>query len=67
MADREDFLSFENALRELQLNEEQLKVMLQKLGPTVCYLAHGRKFTLNDGELMDEDDPSAAPVSWPLP
>ncbi len=47
------------------LNEEQLALMLAKLGPTTCYIANGRKFTLSEeGVLVDENHPSAEPVSW---
>jgi hypothetical protein len=52
---------------EQALNEEQVALMLKKLGSTACYMANGRKFSLNEaGELVDEDHASAAPVSWPL-
>jgi hypothetical protein len=51
----------------LTFNEEQLAVMLQKLGPTTCYISNGRKFTLSDnGELIDEDHEAAEPVSWAI-
>jgi hypothetical protein len=51
----------------LSFNEEQLTVMLQKLGPTTCYISNGRKFTLSEsGTLVDEDDPAAEPVSWAI-
>lgn len=51
----------------LAFNEEQLSIMLQKLGETTCYISNGRKFTLApDGTLLDEDHASAEPVSWPL-
>lgn len=51
----------------LSFNEEQLTVMLQKLGSTTCYISNGRKFTLAaSGELVDEDDAAAEPVSWAI-
>ena len=49
------------------LNEAQVALMLRKLGDTTCYIANGRKFTLDaSGNLVDEDDPAAEPISWPL-
>lgn len=49
------------------LNEEQLALMLGKLGDTACYIANGRKFSLAaDGALIDEDHAAAEPVSWPV-
>ncbi len=51
----------------LTFNEEQLVVMLQKLGNTTCYISNGRKFTLSEnGELVDEDHEAADPVSWAI-
>jgi len=51
----------------LTFNEEQLVIMLNKLGKTTCYISNGRKFTLSEsGELLDEDDEAAAPVSWAI-
>jgi hypothetical protein len=51
----------------LSFNEEQLTVMLQKLGSTTCYISNGRKFTLSEsGTLVDQDDPAAEPVSWAI-
>ncbi len=48
-------------------NEEQLALMLKKLGNSVCYVSNGRKFTLDaGGGLADSDAPFAEPVSWPL-
>jgi hypothetical protein len=48
-------------------NEEQLELMLKKLGSIACYIAQGRRFSLNkDGRLIDEDHEAAAPVSWPI-
>lgn len=47
-------------------NEEQVTLLLKKLGDGACYIAHGRKFALADGVLTDEDHASAEPVSWPL-
>jgi len=48
-------------------NEEQVALMLAKLGNTACYISNGRKFSLNEaGELVDEDHEAAAPVSWPI-
>jgi len=48
-------------------NEEQVALMLKKLGSTTCYISNGRKFSLNDeGELIDEDHEAAEPVSWPI-
>lgn len=49
------------------LNEEQLALMLKKLGSTACYVSNGRKFTLDaEGQLVDSNAPFADPVSWPL-
>ncbi len=49
------------------LNEEQVALMLKKLGNTACYISNGRRFSLDgDGELVDEDHEAAAPVSWPI-
>jgi len=51
----------------LTFNEEQLVVMLKKLGSTACYISNGRKFTLSESdELMDENHEAAEPVSWPI-
>jgi hypothetical protein len=51
----------------LALNEEQLTLMLKKLGPTTCYFSNGRKFTLAENrDLVDEDHELAEPVSWPI-
>jgi hypothetical protein len=48
-------------------NEDQVALMLKKLGPTTCYISNGRKFSLNDtGQLIDEDHEAAAPVSWAI-
>ena len=50
-----------------QLNEEQLITMLNRLGAGSGYIANGRLFTLTDqGELTDQRDPLAEPVSWAL-
>ncbi|MEA2069608.1 MAG: hypothetical protein U9P12_10435, partial [Verrucomicrobiota bacterium] len=50
----------------LTLNEEQLIMMLQKLGNTTCYISNGRKFTLSGDSLVDEDHEAAEPVSWAI-
>jgi hypothetical protein len=48
-------------------NEEQVSLMLQKLGNTTCYISNGRKFSLDaGGVLVDKDHEAAAPVSWPI-
>jgi len=48
-------------------NEEQLALMLKKLGNTVCYVSNGRKFSLDaSDQLIDSDAPFAEPLSWPL-
>ncbi|MCF7818188.1 MAG: cytochrome c3 family protein [Kiritimatiellales bacterium] len=51
----------------MAFNEEQVALMLKKLGDTTCYISNGRKFSLDaGGTLIDEDDEAAAPVSWPI-
>jgi hypothetical protein len=51
----------------LAFNEEQLVIMLQKLGKTACYISNGRKFSLTgDDRLIDEDADAAEPVSWAI-
>lgn len=48
-------------------NEDQVADMLKKLGNGANYISNGRKFTLSEsGELVDEDDAAAEPVSWPI-
>jgi len=47
-------------------NEEQVALMLKKLGSTTCYISNGRKFSLSGGTLIDEDHAAAEPVSWAI-
>jgi len=47
-------------------NEEQVVIMLMKLGNTACYISNGRKFSLSGDTLIDEDHEAAAPISWPI-
>jgi hypothetical protein len=47
-------------------NEEQVALMLKKLGPTTCYISNGRKFYLEGDTLVDADHEAAAAVSWAI-
>ena len=48
------------------LNEEQVVLMLKKLGNGACYISNGRKFDLSGDALTASDDENAEPVSWAL-
>ncbi len=50
----------------LSFNEEQVALMLKKLGNTTCYISNGRKFSLSGDTLIDEDHQAAEPISWPI-
>ncbi|MDF7807115.1 cytochrome c3 family protein [Pontiellaceae bacterium B12219] len=47
-------------------NEEQVALMLQKLGNGASYISNGRKFELDGDALVDSDDEAAEPVSWAI-
>ncbi|MDF7799720.1 cytochrome c3 family protein [Pontiellaceae bacterium B1224] len=47
-------------------NEEQVMLMLQKLGNGASYISNGRKFELDGDSLVDSDDEAAEPVSWAI-
>ncbi|MEI6891412.1 MAG: cytochrome c3 family protein [Pontiella sp.] len=47
-------------------NEEQVVMMLQKLGNGACYISNGRKFDLAGDTLSDSDHEAAEPVSWAI-
>ena len=47
-------------------NEEQVVMMLQKLGPGASYISNGRKFDLSGDALVDSDHEAAEPVSWAI-
>jgi hypothetical protein len=47
-------------------NEEQVAMMLRKLGNGTRYISNGRKFELDGDTLVDSDDEAAEPVSWAI-
>ncbi len=47
-------------------NEEQVTLMLKKLGNGTSYISNGRKFDLSGDTLVDSDHESAEPVSWAI-
>ncbi len=47
-------------------NEEQVVLMLKKLGNGASYISNGRKFELSGDSLVDSDHESAEPVSWAI-
>ncbi|MDF7823096.1 cytochrome c3 family protein [Pontiellaceae bacterium B12227] len=47
-------------------NEEQVVMMLKKLGNGASYISNGRKFDLSGDTLTDSDHEAAEPVSWAI-
>ncbi len=48
------------------LNEEQVMLMLQKLGDGATYIANGKMFRLDGDALTDIEHQAAQPISWAL-
>lgn len=47
-------------------NEEQVAMVLKKLGNGAHYISNGQKFNLDGDKLVATDDEAAEPVSWAL-
>ena len=47
-------------------NEEQVAMMLKKLGNGASYISNGRKFDLSGDALVDSDHEAAEPISWAI-